>query len=125
MVATMKANSAKMRSVASETTIGLMVNLTPATGPRTKWMDRAFSHGKMAKNTKVTSSTINVKVTVCLCGLMVVSISVHGKQANSTESVLISPRRVSQSMVSGRTVAKSDGSVEKTVRMTSRMICTE
>ena len=126
MVATMKASSAKMKSVASETTIGLMENLTQVTGPRTKWMDRVFSHGKMEKNTKVTSSTTNVKVMVCLCGLTVVNTSARGKQVNSTELVPISRKRVSQNRVSGRTVAKSDGSEERTVlRMTSRMICTE
>lgn len=52
MVVIMKVSSVRMRSVDLEITIGLMVSLILATGPKTKWTDRVSLHGRMAKNMK-------------------------------------------------------------------------
>jgi len=88
MAATTRVLSNTTKSVDSETTTGLTVNLTQVTGARTKWTAKANSNGKMARCTLANLSTISVRDRELSFGLMVANILESGRLVNSTESVL-------------------------------------
>ena len=109
MEASIRVNFTKTKSLDTETTTGQTANHMLAAGPKTKWTVMVFSPGKMARSTRVTSSTIREKDMELSCGLMADSTSVNGKVENSMASDTTSAKTDCEGKASGSTDGNRDG----------------
>ena len=109
MEASIRVNFTKTKSLDTETTTGQTANHMLAAGPKTKWTVMVFSPGKMARSTRVTSSTIREKDTAHSCGQTADSTSANGRVENSTASESTLVKTDSKGRASGKPVTKNDG----------------